>query len=153
ISRCCLICIMISLRSVFLFIGFLTGFSAFSQDRPIGYWRAHTPYTHLTGMATDGVTLYVATVESFFTYNAAQNELTAYSKVDGMADMEMSAIAYDAATDITVLAYKNTNIDLFIDGTFYNLPDIKLKTLSGIKEIYSIYTENGKAYICTSFGI
>lgn len=144
---------MIRIRFVFLLIGLLKGFSAFSQDRPIGYWRSHTPYTHLEGMATDGVTLYVATGESFFTYNAAQNEITAYSKVDGMADVEMSTIAYDKSTDITVLAYKNTDIDLFIDGTFYNIPDIKLKTPGGIKKINNIYTENGKAYIATSFGI
>lgn len=144
---------MIQMRSVFFSLCFLLSVSASAQDRPIGYWRAHMPYTHLAGMATDGVTLYVATVESFFTYNAAQNEITAYSKVDGMAGVEMSAIAYDKSTDITVLAYKNTDIDLFIDGTFYNIPDIKLKTISGIKEINSIYTENGKAYISTSFGI
>lgn len=144
---------MIQMRSVFFSLCILLSLSASAQDRPIGYWRAHTPYTHLAGMATDGVTLYVATVESFFTYNAAQNELSAYSKVDGMAGVEMSAIAYDKSTDITVLAYKNADIDLFIDGTFYNIPDIRLKSISGIKEINSIYTENGKAYICTSFGI
>ena len=124
-----------------------------AQDRPIGYWRAHMPYTEVKGVVTDGVRFYVATKESFFTYNAATNEISKYSKVEGMADVEMSAIAYDATTDIVVLGYKNTNIDLFIDETFYNIPDIKIKTINGIKEIYQIYTEGGMAYISTSFGV
>jgi len=127
--------------------------AATAQDRPIGYWRAHMPYTNAENVATDGVTFYVVTKESFYTYNAAQNEITAYSKVEGMADVEMSAIGYDDATGIALLAYKNANIDLFIDNTFYNIPDIKLKTITGNKNVNDVYAENGLAYLSMSFGV
>lgn len=144
---------MIKTRFLITCLLTLSIFTAFSQDRPIGYWRAHMPYTNAVGAATDGVTFYVVSKESFYTYNAAQNEITPYSKVEGMADVQMAAIAYDAMTDIAIMAYTNCNLDLFIDGTFYNIPDIKLKTISGVKEIYQIYTEKGMAYISASFGV
>src|SRR5690606_34444015 len=111
----------------FLLLSFTAAICTYSQDQPIGYWRSHTPYTDLRGIATDGVSIYVVTKESFYSYNAAADEIHAYSKTDGMSDIGMSAVAYDATTDVVVLAYENTNIDLFIDETFYNIPDIKLK--------------------------
>lgn len=129
------------------------GFRSYSQGQPIGYWRAHMPYNNAISAATDGVTVFAASDESFFTYNAANDELSTYSKVEGMADVGMAYLAYDATTDYAILAYTNGNIDLFKDETFYNIPDIKLKNITGLKKINHIYAENGTAYISTSFGI
>ena len=111
------------------------------------------PYTNPVGVATDGVTLFTAAKESFFTYNAANSELSTYSKVEGMADVGMADVGYDETTDFTILAYSNGNIDLFKDETFFNIPDIKLKTLNGPKRINHIYAASGMAYVSTSFGI
>lgn len=138
-----------------LFTLLILGFAATAhgQGRPIGYWRAHMPYTNAEGVATDGVTLYAISEESFFTFNAATNELSAYSKVEGMSDVGMTAIGFDATTGTAVLAYQNANIDLFKDGTFYNIPDIKLTPITGTKQINDIYTLDGMAYISTNFGV
>ncbi len=136
----------------FIFL-FLISFQLHAQDRPIGHWRGHMPYNNAISIATDGVTLYVASTESFYTFNAATQEVTTYSKVEGMSDAIMSAVAYDPVSGFTILAYQNSNVDLFKDGTFYNLPDIKLKAINGDKTIYSIYTDGGLAYLSTGFGI
>ncbi len=119
---------------------------------PIGYWRSHLPYNNAVSAATDGVTIFAGSSESFFTYNAAENETTTYSKAEGMADVGISYIGYDATTDYTIIAYTNGNIDLFKDETFFNIPDVKRKTISP-KRINHIYTENGTAYLATSFGV
>lgn len=126
---------------------------AIAQDRPIGYWRAHLPYNKAVGVASDGTTVFVAAEQSFYTINQAENSVDAYSKVDGMSDVGMSCIGYDVNTKTVVLAYKNSNIDLFKDGSFHNLPDLKLKTVTGSKKINNIYTENGLAYLATDIGI
>src|SRR5688572_9720938 len=117
--------------------------AAYGQGQPIGQWRAHMPYPNAVSVATDGVTLFTASSQSFFTFNASSNELTTYSKVEGMADVGMAYVGYDATTDYTILAYTNGNIDLFKDETFHNIPDVRLKTLNGPKNIYHIYTEGG----------
>lgn len=142
-----------NIRTLFCFV--VTGFlslKSYSQGQPIGYWRAHMPYNNAVSAATDGVTVYAGSNESFFTYNAAQNEISTYSKVEGMSDVGISYIGYDATTGYAIIAYTNGNIDLFKDETFFNIPDIKLKNISP-KTINHIFTENGMAYLSTSFGV
>ncbi|MCD6064346.1 MAG: hypothetical protein K0R82_2257, partial [Flavipsychrobacter sp.] len=56
-------------------------------------------------------------------------------------------------TKTAVLAYSNSNIDLFSENSFYNIPDLKLKTVTGSKTINHIFTENGLAYLSTDIGI
>lgn len=131
----------------------LSAVAVHAQDRPIGSWRSHFPYNSAVSAATDGVTLYVATELSFFTYNTASGEIATYSKVDHMSDVQMSYIAHDIASGTTILAYSNSNIDLFTDNGFTNIPDLKLKSVTGSKLIYHIYTENGLAYLSTGFGV
>jgi hypothetical protein len=127
--------------------------SSFAQDRPVGYWRSHLPYNTAVSTATDGSTMYVATEQAFYTFNTTTAELNAYSKVEGMADVGTTYTAYDKTTGTTIIAYKNSNIDLFKEGTFFNLPDLKLKTVTSTKNINHIYTENGFAYLSTDIGI
>lgn len=124
-----------------------------AQDRPIGYWRSHLPYNVAIGVATDGNTLFAIAEQSFFSYNAVSGELASYSKVDGMADIGMAQVAYDASTNTVILAYQNSNIDLYKDNSFYNIPAIKNDNVSGAKTINGIYTDRGYAYLSTAFGI
>jgi hypothetical protein len=143
------------IRHLFSLLSFslLSATSVSAQDRPIGYWRSHLPYNEAICVASDGVTAFVATPESFYTNNLATKEITAYSKVDGMSDVGMSYIAYDTISETVVLAYSNSNIDLFKDGSFFNLPDLKLKPVTGSKTINHIYTNSGLAYLSTDAGI
>lgn len=125
----------------------------YSQDRPIGYWRSHLPYNTSYSVTSDGINLYVATQLSFYTYNMATSELTPYSKVEGMSDVGMSYVEYDTSSNTVVLAYENSNIDLFKDNSFFNIPDLKIKTVTGSKRINHIYTNDGMAYLSTDIGI
>jgi len=141
-----------SLLTILFLLSFATtGLKA--QDKPIGYWRSHMPYNTAISIASGGNTIYTATDLTFYTYNTASGELNTYSKVEGMSDVDMKYVAYDATTATAVLAYKNCNIDLFKNNTFYNVPDLKIKTVAGNKIINSIYTENGLAYLSATIGI
>jgi len=126
---------------------------ASGQGRPIGFWRSHLPYNTARGLVTDGSLIYTVTDLSMFSTEISSLNMTSYSKVEGMADVLMSCIGYDAYTGMVVLAYQNGNIDLFRDNSFYNIPDLKLRPVSGAKTIYHIYTENGYAYLSTSVGV
>ena len=140
-------------RSLILSVSILSASFCHAQDKPIGYWEAHMPYNTAISVATDGNILYTACNQSFFTYNEATGETVPYSKVEGMSDVGMAYVAYDVATSTAVLAYQNSNIDLFQNNTFYNIPDLKNKAVAGVKNINHIYTENGLAYISTDIGI
>ncbi len=123
------------------------------QNMPIGQWRAHMPYNEAVAAATDGVTLYAASRYSFFTYNTAQDEISTYSKVEGMSDVGISLVGYDAHSGSSIIVYRNANIDLFRDETFFNIPDLKLKTIAGAKNVNHIHVEADAAYLSTSFGV
>lgn len=128
--------------------------SAFAQSKTGDYWKSFLPYGTGKGVATDGNIVYAITDESFFTYKPGGTEAPeGYSKVEGMNDMGMQCIAYDITTSTAVLVYENSNIDLFKDNTFYNIPDLKIKTFTGAKEVYQVYAENGTAYLSTSTGV
>lgn len=125
----------------------------YGQDRPIGQWRAHLPYNTAVDIATDGIQLFVATEQAFYIYDQFANEVTAHSKVSGMSDIGMQGIAYDNISETVILTYTNSNIDLFKHNQFFNIPDLKLKTVTGSKSINDIYTEDGLAYLSTDIGI
>jgi ligand-binding sensor domain-containing protein len=124
-----------------------------AQNKPIGQWRSHLPYNKAISIATNGNKIFVAGQSSFFTYNILEKEISTYAKENGMSDVEMTYIAHDPVTEITILAYTNSNIDLFKDETFYNIPDLKLKTVTSNKNINHIYIDNGLAYLSTGIGI
>ena len=145
---------MIFNKSRYIFFAFLlVSFVTVAQERPIGYWKSLLPYNSALGVATDGNTLYTICNQSFFTYNAREAKTEQYSKVEGMSDVGMQCISYDPATNTAILVYSNGNIDLFKDEIFYNIPDLKIKTVAGTKAVYQIYVENGMAYLSTSLGV
>jgi len=142
-----------SLRAFLFFVVFLYGARTLAQQRPIGQWRAHLPYNNAQGVATDGGTLYTISEKGFFTYNAVTGDQELFSKVNGLHETSTSAIAYDIATSTCIIAYENSNIDLYRHHSFKVLPDLKNKSFSGSKSINHIYTNNGYAYLSTGLGI
>ena len=128
-------------------------FAVQGQDKPIGYWTSLLPYNTCMAAATDGEHIYAVSKEAFFTLNGFDYSSQGYSKVSGMSDIGMQCVAYDKQSNTAILAYTNSNIDLFKNDNFYNIPDLKLKTVAGDKTIYAIYTEKGKAYLSTSLGV
>jgi hypothetical protein len=118
----------------------------------IEQWRSFLPYNQATGAATDGSNFFVGTVGGFYTYNRDDGSLSAYSKSNGMSDIGIAAVGHDRTTKQTVIAYTNSNIDLFKDNSFYNIPELKLLP-AGNKTIYHIQPHNGLAYLSTSLGL
>lgn len=134
-------------------LSFAIAINGFAQGEPIGQWRSHLPYNRGVSLASDGQTIFVACRYSFFTYHLPTEEIITYAKSNGMSDVEMAYIAHDDITQMTVMAYVNSNIDLFKDNTFYNIPDLKLKNIAGDKSIYNIFIEDGFAYMSTGLGV
>lgn len=140
-------------RSFLLFLTLYSSLNLLAQDRPIGYWRSLLPYNTPTSIATDGSRIFVSAGQAFYTYNAASGEISTYSKVEGMNDIHPVKVTYDAVSNTTVLGYSNSNIDLFKDESFYNIPYLKLKTVTGTKNINDIYTKDGLAFLSTDIGV
>ncbi|MNS15513.1 Two component regulator propeller [compost metagenome] len=120
---------------------------------PVGQWNTYLPYGTVLDFDSDGTTFFCVSTSAFFTYNTKDGGVTAYSKANGMSDVDMAKVGYDASTGMAVLIYQNGNIDLFKDGQFYNIPDFKITTVAGDKTIYDLYCSDGHAYISTGIGL
>ncbi|RYZ29459.1 MAG: hypothetical protein EOP49_40560, partial [Sphingobacteriales bacterium] len=116
-------------------------------------WKSFLPYNQVNGVATDGTTFFCSTNSGFFNYHREDGAMDAYSKVNGMSDIGMTGVAYDKTSKTAILAYSNSNIDFFKDGTFYNLPDLKMFPVSGQKTIFSVHAEDGLGYLSTGIGL
>ncbi|WP_118949726.1 type IX secretion system anionic LPS delivery protein PorZ [Taibaiella helva] len=138
----------------------LTIFTAATQEARaqkggpgVEQWKALLPYNQVNSIATDGTTFFCATTSGFFTYNREDGSLTPYSKVNGMHDIGLNGVAYDAATGSTVLAYSNSNIDIFKNNTFTFIPEFKSSPVAGDKTIHSVTADNGIGYLSTGIGL
>jgi len=147
---------MSKIRVVFLLSFVLLSQSLFAQSNGgpgVGLWSSLFSYYEVTSLAFDGSTFYCGTSSGLFTYNKEDEEITAYSKTNGMHDVGIVSVAYDAASGYTVIGYENSNIDLFKSGVFYNVPDLMISNVIGDKTIKDIVAANGIAYISTGIGL
>lgn len=124
----------------------------FAQKIPIGSWQSH--YSYLTANTIENIKgkVFVGS-HHLVSYSLADQDYTTYSKVNGMSDVNVKLIRYDAATDFSILIYENSNIDLMQGETFFNMPDIKNLNITGSKKINNVYFKNKLMYLATDFGI
>ncbi|MFP5471424.1 MAG: T9SS type A sorting domain-containing protein [Bacteroidia bacterium] len=137
-----------------IFIYFFFCFSSlFSQTTDNNLWQEYLPYVTVNYVAKKGDLIYGATPYAILLYDNSDNSKTRISKVTGLNDFGIAAMALNEATGKIIVGYNNGNID-FIDGDdVIGQPAIKVSPLLGDKGIYDIYCEGEKAYISTGFGI
>ncbi|RZK61294.1 MAG: hypothetical protein EOO59_05415, partial [Hymenobacter sp.] len=113
-----------------LFLVFsLLALAARAQGVAYGDWQLHLPANHPRTLADAGDRLYVADESSFYYYDKALNTTQRLSRRDGLSDVGVSAVAYDADSRRVIIAYQNGNLDLLgPDGTVKNVTDVLRKT-------------------------
>lgn len=120
----------------------------------IGQWRTHLPYQQIVDVELFGPKVYAATAYELFTYDKEDGSITVMNKINSLSDIGISTIRHNAALDLLMVAYTNTNIDLIdANGNVFNLSDIKDKTILGNKTINAIVFQDEYAYVACGFGI
>ena len=136
----------------FLLLNFLLSTAAtFAQG--IGSWQTYLPYHLARSVALAGDEVFVGTQLSLFSLNAADGSMRTYSRTDGMADINITALAYSAAHQTLIIGYENGNLDFYINGQFINVPDIKQSAIIGEKRINEMVVVDDKTYLACSFGV
>ena len=118
---------------------------------PIGNWREHLNYASAQAVVK-GDKIYCATTNNVFSVDASNNA-ERYSKINGLNDFGVSAIAWDDATKQLVITYNNSNIDVLKNNTVKNIGDVNRSAITGNKTINSIYCIGGFAYLCSGLGV
>jgi hypothetical protein len=123
------------------------------SQTPVGSWSDHLSYNTARNIAVGTKDVFVSTGSSLIVYNKEYAELKKMSTTNGLTETGISAIAWSEETKTLVIGYSSTNVDLFLNNTVYNIPDIYNKYIPGNKEIIRIRTNGKYAYLACSFGI
>jgi len=126
---------------------------AYPQNAGVGQWRDHLPFNSFSSVTEAGNTIFGATPYAILTYDKAEQSIERFSKINGLSDIGISDVRYNEAMQTVVVAYRNTNIDLFKGNTIINVPDIKRKPILGNKVINKISFRDDYAYLSCGFGI
>ena len=124
-----------------------------AQNLPLGAWTAHVPLSSPTSICQSKDYVYAACKNGVLGVNIDNNLTEKYTKVSGLAEVFVSQVGYDIATSTLVIAYQNSNVDLIQNGKITNLPYLKNSSITGNKNIYSIFCRDSIAYLGTGFGL
>lgn len=141
------------MKKIFIFVFSVIYAFVLQAQIPIGTWRDHLPYNKVIMVADAGSRVYAATPQTIYYVEKAENSIHRLSKIDGLSDVGISAIAYSESNNSLVIAYENTNVDILINDVVFNIPDIKRKIIPGNKTINNIEIKDKFAYLSCGFGI
>ncbi len=134
-------------------------FAQISPDFPelkIGEWRQHLPWQRARYVTQSSTKVYFSTEWAVVEIDKAERTPRFLTKVEGLSDVGMSVIRFSPAADALVLAYSNSNLDLWYPatGAVVNLPFIRKNTnIVGDKSIYDMAFEGKSAYLACGFGM
>ncbi len=143
---------MIKHLSFLLFLA-IAAIGATAQS--VGNWNIMPVYGGRADAIIDaGGKLYCLTSNNLFSLDKQTEEMRHHSSLNGLNDVKIERMAYNADKGYLVLVYNSSNIDLLYDnGRVMNIPDIRDANISSTKTINSIeFTPEGLIYMATDFG-
>ncbi len=137
----------------FLVIAFLLLNQHIQSQIPLYTWRDHFSYFLPKDVAFANDEIFILTENGLVITDYDFSYEKKMSKVTGLSDIGLSAIAYSDKTKLLIIGYGNGNIDIKEGATIYNIPDIKLHQMYGLKGINKIFPYKEFAYLACGFGI
>ena len=130
----------------------LTALSTYAQIAT-GAWREHLPYGETIDVVKGGSRVFCATPYAVFSYDESDNSIERLSRVNRLSASAVTSLAYDETSKTLLVGHANGQLDLVSGTVSTPMNDIPSSQILGNKRINSIYVLNGKAYVCTGFGV
>ena len=114
------------------------------------------PWQRSSSVSQSASKVYYATEWAIVEIDKVDRSPRFITKVEGLSDVGINLLRYNAAADVLLIAYTNSNLDLYqpSDGSVINLPFIfKNLNILGDKRIYSVFFEGKFAYLACGFGV
>jgi hypothetical protein len=119
----------------------------------VGEWQDELSFSQAISLVEARGIIYCATRSGLFSYDPASANITKWSKINGLSDLEIACLAYSEDHNTLIIGYSNSNIDLLRNNRIINIPDIKQKMMTGSKKINSILVQGDDALLSCGFGI
>ena len=118
----------------------------------IGTWREHYNNFNIQ-QVIKGDQYYIASKNQLIVYNETTGKIGFLGKSDGLHEIGIQTIAWDAQNEQLIIAYTNSAIDIVKGDQVYLINGIKNTSLFNNKEIKSIRIRKGLGFVETGFGI
>lgn len=145
------------LKPLLLIFSFAFSLSVIAQsDLRIGEWSAHIPYNTGVTVTQSPTHIYYGTEFALMSVlKTDSSQVSFFSKVDGLNDVEPSWIKFHGPLNTLIIGYKSGNIDLLTGDGISNINDIVRNTsIQGDKQIKHIYVDaHNRAFLSTPFGL
>lgn len=134
---------------------FYIGMLHSQSEIAINQWKSYLPYNEGILLTQNDNKVIYASEWSIFTVDKEDFSIEFLTKVEGLTDIQISAIDYNEGLDQLIICYENSNIDIVSGVEVFNVSNIKQNnSIQGDKRIYDVYvSEDNKAYFSTGFGI
>lgn len=140
-------------RLITIFLALFVCASVYSQIAP-GQWRDHFSYSNCISVTSGNGKIYAASENGIFSFNPLTQEIEKINKVNGLSSIGIKTIAYSPFENLLLVGYKDGNIDMVYPNRIVNIPFIKNKPMSGMKDINHFnFISNEKVLVSTGFGI
>jgi len=142
---------------IYLIFTALLSFTAVAQPA-IGGFYAHMALHSFYSVAADDANVYATTENGLMildktTLKGDNAELSTWSKVDGLSDIDIVKIYHENSHNSLIVCYNNGNIDVIRNGRLVNIRDVKDKSLTASKRLQVCREIDGNLYLVYPFGI
>lgn len=133
-------------------VGYLniSGSGAFAASNN---WNTHFAYNQVTKIAETPDRIAGATRLGLLIVEKADNSVRSLTRINGLSDYFISALAYNPSDKSLLVGYENGNIDILRNGRIDNINILKIKQLDSDKKINDFLPLGDIVLVATGFGI
>lgn len=138
-----------------IFFGLLCNALPAQNALPIGQWRSHLPYRIGQSVTQSDTKVYYATPWSVVTVDKEDESVDFLTSVEGLSNTGIDQIKYNGFSDVLIVVYDNSVIDLVKPDAIITMNQIRNFTnLTGEKRIHDIFVANDSIiYLAANYGI
>jgi len=118
-----------------------------------GRWNGYYSYKKCFDIVESEEFIVGATPLGLILFHKETASYSVKNQINGLSDSGISAVGYADNDNIILVGYNNGNIDLIKNGTVFNIPDLKIESMLGSKQINHFYHHKDVVYCSTDFGI
>ncbi|MCF8247714.1 MAG: hypothetical protein K9J37_21695 [Saprospiraceae bacterium] len=147
---------MKKLHACFLFLVFLflVKTAVAQTDLAIGQWKSHLPFSNGLYITQSDDKIYYATRYAVLEVDKQERSVRRMTKVEGLSDVEVKLVKYNRGSNILVVVYDDSKVDIVSETGVLTLPSIADAPFLGGKTIFDIFMANDSiAYFAANYGI
>jgi hypothetical protein len=136
---------------VLLFQANITGVA---QNIPLGTWRTHLSFHHITSLAFGNSMVFAAGNHGVMVLNQQDNSFSTYSKINGLNGTSVSFVDYDLQTKQLMITYTDGQFDIVTsESEIVGFDPAKNSSVTGSKAINHIFIADAIAYLAADYGV